>query len=288
VRNNFLICTLLLLAVPSFAQRGMPRGSFLRAPSRSTSALVRQFDSDPEVSRRYVKIFGRTKEESRTILSRLKPKALTETHRIPVSFYNGSGKWLYETKTLEKGTVVFVTPEGKPFLKEECGNPLVDSLPYPKGEGILTVKPIRVPESLLATGPSPGLLPNAPEGAFLEPEGEVDTPTLTLPVFELAGPSTSDDALVFRPGDSPAAFAVPGLPGSDDDPFWLAILLPLLALFTGHSGSPTSTGPLGGPPPDPEPNTIPAVPENSSWMLLGAGGLAVCFVVLRRNRSAAA
>src|SRR2546430_781499 len=136
-------CALALLPVPALSQRyTFPRGAFLAEPARSVQALLRQFDTNAEVRRRYLSIFGRSREETREILSRLRPKELTETQDFPVAYFSEPGKWQYHEKSLPKGTMVFVTPEGKPFLKEQCGNPLVLSLPYPKGKPVVSRPPI--------------------------------------------------------------------------------------------------------------------------------------------------
>src|SRR5437870_3558738 len=101
VKKLILAAVILSIAGTADGQRGgMPRGSFLLSPARSTQALLNEFDTNAEVSRRYVGIFGRTKEETRVILSRLRPKELTDDHRVPVAFYSGAGQWLYRENTL--------------------------------------------------------------------------------------------------------------------------------------------------------------------------------------------
>jgi MYXO-CTERM domain-containing protein len=273
---------MLIVAAPALSQRHvMPRGSFLQAPARSTPALLRQFDTNGEVRRRYMNIFNRNREESRTILSRMKPKELTETHKYPVAFHNETGKWLYRTTSLPRGTMVFVTPEGKPFMKEECGNPIVEALPYPKGEGRLTRAPIDVPKSL---DPRPLVVQVSPRPAMelsLEPSIEYNGPVATLPSFDLAERPRVEGGFSMIPEGSPGFLAPPGLPVSDDLPLWLALLLPFLLLFGETDGGPPPSvigGHHGNPPPP-----TPLVPETSSWILMAAGGLAAALAARRRR-----
>lgn len=246
----------------------MPRGSFLAAPALSTQALLKQFDNNPEVRRRYMAIFGRSEDETRQIISRLSPKELTETHDFPVAFYNESGQWLYREKTLPKGTVVYVTPEGKPFLKEECGNPLVLSLPYPKGQPVTSKLPISVPMSLEQPRVAVVVPPQPSPEWLAPPPGEL-FPTITVPSPNLANLYAPEGAYELTPMESPGQIAAPGV--KESPPFWLALLLPFLFLIGGDHGA-------GGPPACCSP---PVVPETSSYLLFAAGGLGIALVVWR-------
>ena len=277
----------------------MPRGSFLQAPAATTQALLAEFDSNGEVRRRYENLFGRSKEECREILSRLQPKSLTESHVLPVAYYSGAGRWQYHERALSKGTVVFVTPEGKPFLKEECGNPLVVTLPYPAEKAVASPLPVALPKSLEPPAVSAARGPQASPAQLVPP---MDSPAVaTAPSPELTLPIPSGGETSLGPADSPGIVLEPGVPANRDLPLWLLILLPILYLL---GGSPTDYG-FGGSPPDgpapvgppigPGPGLPPAppapccsgtpdVPEAPSWTLVLAGGLAIGIVVLSRKR----
>lgn len=273
MKYSLLGCVLVLLPVPAISQYyGMPRGSFLLMPARSTVALLREYDNYPEVRRRYMDIFGRSKEETREILARLRPKELTESHEFPVGYYSQSGKWMYRERTLPKGTMVFVTPEGKPFLKEECGNPLIVSVPYPTGKASVSRPPIKLPESL-ARPPIPVVVGPQPSPETLAPPGSLPAIT-TLPTPELAELYRPEGATEAVPELSPGVLEQPG-PGHEANFSWLALLLPFLFLFGGHHNTP------------PECCAPPVVPESSSWMLMGAGALGLGMIALlgRKARS---
>jgi hypothetical protein len=274
VKFSLLGCVLLLLPVQASTQRrAVPRGSFLASPAHTTKALLKQFDSNAEVRRRYLKIFGRGREESRRILSRLTPKELSSTHTYPVAYYSESGEWTYRDKVLPKGTRVFVTPEGKPFLKEECGNPLVVSLPYPSGRGMATRPPVRLPRSLMPPDITVVVTPHTPpEGPLAPPEGEFWPPIASVPPAGLGHLVTPEGESLFFPEGSPELLAQPGVPHGADSPFWLGLLLPLLLLLDDDD--------LGGGPPPPG----PLVPETSSWVMMAAGGVGI-LAMGRRGRS---
>jgi hypothetical protein len=249
-----------LLSIPSLAasqRRSVPRGAFLARPAHTTRALLSQFDSNPEVRNRYIKIFGRSREESREILARLKPKQLTESHKFPVAYYGKSGKWLYQEKVLPKGTMVFVTPEGKPFLKEECGNPLVLSLPYPMGRGMVTKPPVRVPRSLEAPPISVVVTPAPAPELLFPPMEEQFGPISSVQSPDLLPTEGPEQFAFASPEGSPGILTPPGIRAGSDFPFWLALFLPFLFLGGGHGAPPG------------------VVPEASTWVMIAAAGLGV-------------
>lgn len=264
----FLGCALVLTSYPAAAQRrSVPRGSFISRPAHSTQELLQQFDTNPEVRNRYTKIFGRSTEETREILSRLQPKELLETHRLPIGYYNGSGVWTYHEDYMQKGSLVFVTPEGVPFLKAKCGNPIVAANPYPRVKAAVSRPPVVVPPSLeVPPVPLAELMPApAPEefGEALPPAFEY----LTTPTTELAEIFPPEMEFGLPPESSPELLAPPGLPGSSFNPFWLALLAPLGFLGHGHDHD--------HPPPPPPPPPPGVVPEASTWAIFGAGAAAL-------------
>jgi hypothetical protein len=224
-------------------------------------------------------IFGRSKEEVREILSRLKPKTLLESHVYPVGYYSASGKWRYRDRMLVKGTKVFVTPEGKPFLKEDCGNPIIVTLPYPIARAKPSRPPIRLPESLEAPPvkivvkpvPSPEQI-FPPEGIFTTPPLQTTPPISSFPPVELLAGDIDTPLLEVGPEGSPETLLTPRFPAAGDNPYWLALLLPLFFLNGGGGGH--GPGPPG-----------PVVPETSSWVLMLAAGLGVAAVTWRSRRS---
>jgi hypothetical protein len=290
VKRGILVAATVLIAAPALSQRShsgsrnsMPRGSFLQTPARTTAALLKEFDTNPEVSRRYMGIFDRSREETRLILSRLQPKALSDQHEFPVAFYSHAGQWLYRENPMSQGTVVFVTPEGKPFIKQECGNPLVARLPYPKEEGKLTSAPIPLPRSVdprvVVVAPSPFTSVER----LLEPDPDLRPATETVPSFALAEPSVTDIFTELTPESSPGLLEEPGFASSRDDLYWGLALLPLLVGnvafdFGPHGGGNRDTLPIGGPTSGPN-----AIPEAPGWALMAVGAL-VPLAMLRRSK----
>src|SRR5437763_3525350 len=105
----------ILLSSASCSAQLNPQGSFFQTRVRTTEALVRQYDRDPRAQQRFVKVFGKDKAETRKVLSSLKPKQLTEDHRYPVASYTKHDGWRYSVRTMKKGSLVFVKPDGQPL-----------------------------------------------------------------------------------------------------------------------------------------------------------------------------
>jgi hypothetical protein len=260
----------------------MPRGSFLIQPARTTQELLAQFDKHPSVQKRYMAAFGRPKGETRYLLSKLQPKRLTESHRYPMAFFHGR-RWGFKVSTLRKGTLVYVTPEGQPFLNENCGNPLIILPRFNRPPALTSTPVVRLPPSLV------------PPSLALEIPPALDAPPLSPPeFFELAKPSLPlgdfmpeglTPELEITPEPSPGKLRVPPLPKGDDSLWLLGIPFLFLLDFGGGGGGPPGTQPPPGGGGTGVPPPAQAIPEPGAQVMLVAAGFVLIGWRLKRARS---
>jgi hypothetical protein len=259
----------------------MPRGSFLIQPARTTQELLAQFDKHPSVQKRYMAAFGRPKGETRYLLSKLQPKRLSESHRYPMAFFHGS-HWGFKVSTLPKGALVYVTPEGQPFLKENCGNPLIILPRFSRPAAVPSIPHIEIPPSM--TPPSFALdVPPALDTPPLTPPGLSELATPSLPTAEFVPEGLTPDLKVI-PEPSPGKLRMPGMRGSRRTPWWLGLPFLFLLDFGGRDSGPPGGPPAGGGGTGTPPPTL-AVPEPGSMVMLLTVGLVVAGWRLRWARS---
>lgn len=100
------------------------QNSFLNRPANTLPELVRQIQNDSQVSNRFMRHFGMTKDEvvamaSNLKLSRLPSDAVYLVYNVP-SWEEVRARAIM----MKKGTLVWADQSNKPILKVSCGNPM--------------------------------------------------------------------------------------------------------------------------------------------------------------------
>jgi hypothetical protein len=312
LKNTWLVPALCLASSIAAAQqpaRTVPRNSFLSQPVTSTKDLLRQFDTNPNVQRRYMRAYGRSAPEVRSIIQDLRPKKLTSTATYPIGYYKQDGSWNYKQGVLRKGTVVFVGQDGRPVLKENCGNPLLIIPPPQRPPAVTSVPVPALPapmETPMETPPAQLTFTGRPmmPDVWSPPSGSLPVPDMP------AIPETPDaDVPITPPILNVPETSLPKIRITSRPPSWMLGLLPLLFLRFGGGGSsdvgPTGGGgggfppgggvlppggggtpipPAGGTEPPPTPGGQ-EVPEPGTWALL-AGCASMGVLAYRRRRVA--
>lgn len=120
-----------ILPFVPWTRTGMPPGSYLSTPAVSTKQLLDQLDSNPELMKRYLRVFrDSTPREVRNKLGSLKLIRMERDTVYDVYYWHQDGEG-YRRRNVKKGTYVFVDDEGKPILVQVCGNPLRNVLGLP-------------------------------------------------------------------------------------------------------------------------------------------------------------
>jgi hypothetical protein len=218
--------------------------SFLNKPANTLPELLSQIDKDEQVSSRYMRHFGQSKEQvidsfAKLKLGRLPSDGVYLVYNVP-NWEEVRARALF----FRKGTLVWTDQDGTPVMKVSCGNPMVRgtdiglAAPMP-GVNITPVAEVR---DLVAL--------QTPETSFVESVPVIATPgTVDVNAADVL-PTTPDLPPVSRPA------VVPGL------------IIPLTAgLLLGLNRG----------------NTPPPVPEPCSLVALGVGAVAIV-VRKRRNR----
>jgi len=120
------------------------RGAFLKYKVDSTSGLVDQLTSNPNIAARYARHFGTTEQAViQYFRDNLRLTTLQKPKRTTVYFIGKNGKIISGTRLLPAGSRVFVNQSGQLILEWRCGNPLLKKLPEVKKQA---VKPKAAPK----------------------------------------------------------------------------------------------------------------------------------------------
>lgn len=98
--------------------------SFLNRTARNHAELMRQVQSDPVVMDRFMRHYGKSREEVLAFLGSLRDGQVTETGPFVVYNVPGSGEIRMKVMTVERGTRAWVDASGAAMLKGVCGNPM--------------------------------------------------------------------------------------------------------------------------------------------------------------------
>lgn len=137
------------MAVMAFAGAAIARpdlNAFINRKVSSTSQLVAQVKSDPEVMDRYVRHFSMTPDEVVAFLSQLKMGQLQADATFKIYSVPGTGYLKAHMERLKKGHMMFFMPDGTPALVALCGNPVIEG----KDTTLVTMSPLSTDQ----TGPA--------------------------------------------------------------------------------------------------------------------------------------
>ncbi len=111
------------ICVSAFAQ--VEPNAFLNRHAYTKSELKSQVKADPAVADRYMRHFGKSKEEVGQMIDGLTLARLPEGGVFVVYNVPGWSELRAQTRYMRKGTLVWQDATGRPILKASCGNPLV-------------------------------------------------------------------------------------------------------------------------------------------------------------------
>jgi hypothetical protein len=256
-KRNRIAWVMMATVVTSLSWARTETGSFLNKHAWKSNELVQQLQHQQSVQERYVRHYGKSVSEIRTLFASLHLAKLNKDLMTTVYSVRDDGVVRARMFHLKKGTLVFADLSGRAVLKHSCGNPMNAGSEYqqvpitsdligedaPLKDLMLEPETVAVDDALIAEQPTPDI-------------PQIVDETMTTAVEpQLIGPE--DAALVSMP-----SFSFPG---------WLPLLGGAL-LVPGAPGG-------GGGPSDNEP---PPVPEPVSMALLGVG--AAVMVARKRRR----
>ncbi|MCL5105091.1 MAG: hypothetical protein M1133_13385 [Armatimonadetes bacterium] len=133
-RIGILICALgalsLTVTPAVMAKERTPSGSFLKYRACTVSELKSEITKDPAARIRYAQHFRSTSDEMMSCLNGgVKLVSLKNPTKVQMWYVGKDGSVRQKIKLLPKGSYVFATSDGTPFLAWSCGNPLRASLP---------------------------------------------------------------------------------------------------------------------------------------------------------------
>ena len=116
------LASCLALTATSFARTD--QNSFLNRPANTLPELVKQIQTDSQVSNRFMRHFGMTKDQvvdmvSDFKLGRLPSDGVYLVYNVP-SWEEVRARAIM----MKKGTLVWTDQSGSPMLKVSCGNPM--------------------------------------------------------------------------------------------------------------------------------------------------------------------
>lgn len=112
------------LGTSAFAQRMEPN-SFLNKPADTSAELIAQVSSDKEVTSRFMRHFGMTRDEVIAYFKTLKRDEIKEDGAYLIYNTPESGEIRARVLFYRKGTPVWVDSEGNYIMRVVCGNPMV-------------------------------------------------------------------------------------------------------------------------------------------------------------------
>ena len=116
---------LLALAACSFASDRPEPNAFLNKNANTVQELIRAVETDPDVADRYVRHFGRSKEDVIAYFRTLHLAKLKSTGTYTIYSVDDHGVIKSHPELMKAGTIVYADAAGMPILKAKCGNALV-------------------------------------------------------------------------------------------------------------------------------------------------------------------
>lgn len=114
------------IACAAFAsdKRAEPN-AFLATKANTVTQLVNEVSSDPDVADRYVRHFGKSKQELLGYFGTLHLAKLNATGVYITYSVDSQGVIKAHPQKMKAGTLVFADSSGQPVLKASCGNAMV-------------------------------------------------------------------------------------------------------------------------------------------------------------------
>ncbi|MBI2844586.1 MAG: PEP-CTERM sorting domain-containing protein [Armatimonadetes bacterium] len=287
MRKAIVFCiAAFIVASSAVTAAKMPKGSFLMSPVSNVEQLAKQVTDDPIVAARYAKCFSMSRNlvvdyfEKNLRIGRLRSDFETTIYVVSEKVDLST-----TTKVLQKGSYVFVAPDGQPLLEGRTGNPLLDYLPLPMKVGAAVSSGTGAAGPVDATavaGSGPAAVDNVVTKVLSSNPVEIGTAATVLPVGEVAplavvGGAASLESVVdivasMPVGATGAAFGVPGI----------GVILPLAAVVGGAA----LVG-AGGGGSDSTSSQAPVdtqIPEPATMTMLAIGASALALRLRRRRR----
>jgi hypothetical protein len=120
-----LVCCLLVAAVTAVASDRPEPNAFLNRKANSVGELVREVQNDPDVADRYVRHFGKSREDIVAYFRTLHLARLNSDGTYIMYSVDDNGVIKSHPELMKKGTLVYADSDGVPILKAKCGNALV-------------------------------------------------------------------------------------------------------------------------------------------------------------------
>jgi hypothetical protein len=117
-------CLVLAAAISVGSDRPEPN-AFLNRSVSSVTGLVREVQNDPDVADRYVRHFGKSKEDVLAYFRTLHLAKLNSDGTYIIYSVDDNGVIKSHPELMKKGTLVYADSDGVPILKAKCGNALV-------------------------------------------------------------------------------------------------------------------------------------------------------------------
>jgi len=176
--NKTVLVGIVGLALASSAVARTEPNSFLNSPANSHPELMKQLSEDEQVTDRFMRHFGMTRQEVLAMASNLQMARLPQDGVYLV--YNVSPQEEIRARVMfyKKGTLVWVDSMGRPVLKVSCANPMVRGTDDGSNPLTATVAPTptaavrplsgELGETVLLTSDADRVLPGIPEASPME------------------------------------------------------------------------------------------------------------------------
>lgn len=99
--------------------------AFLSTKANSVTQLINEVETDPAVADRYVRHFGKSKQELAAYFGTLHLAKLNATGVYIIYSVDSEGVIKSHPQKMKVGTLVFADSGGQPILKASCGNAMV-------------------------------------------------------------------------------------------------------------------------------------------------------------------
>jgi PEP-CTERM motif len=185
---------------PAVVNRSEPN-AFLTKPAKNHEALMSQVKNDSAVTDRFMRHFGKTREEVIDMMSGLRLDRLKEDGVYLVYNVPESGELRARSIYYKKGTPVWVDQMGNLVLKESCGNPMMrgtDRVNQPADADLVASTELKPITSMGVTG-STDAVPMASIEAVQVESGALATPASTEPLSVLTRGGSNNSALWLLP-----------------------------------------------------------------------------------------
>lgn len=210
------------------AKERTPEGSFLKYRANTVQDLKKQVSGDSVARTRYAKHFSAPADVvAKSLEDGVKLVTLKKATRVQMWYVDKKGSLKQKAKLLPKGSYVFASSDGKPFLAWSCGNPLRASLP--SRPAIASTNKAKPAGTMVASAKE--LDKNAGQGALGDrTKGEGPLDALTEPAPPPAPANTPLPTNIVETKVLPAPVEVMVTPAITAPPTLMAQVTPALAL----------------------------------------------------------